>query len=83
MCTAIGASFAGNLGSRAEIAPKNLIDPGRFVLKTPDVVIRVADGKEDLVAVKSIDGAKYILIRADTGVELNGLPLRVDGEDGE
>ena len=74
--------YAENLGANAEISPKNVVDPKKFVLKTPDVTIRVAPGKEGLVGTRVINGQKYVLIRAEGGVELNGLNVRIDGEDG-
>ena len=57
-------------------------DVYRFVIyvKSPDydVLIRVTPGRSDLVETRTIDGNRYILIRANEGVELNG--LRIAGE---
>ena len=44
---------------------------------TPDVVIKVSPERSDLVDTRVIDGVKYILIRADEGVELNGVDIRI------
>ena len=61
-----------------ELNPKNIVDPKQFELRTPDVVIKVAPGRSDLVETRVIDGNQYILIRANEGVELNGLNVRFD-----
>lgn len=74
--------FTENFGSNADVLPENVIDIKKTELRTPDVVIRVAPGKEDLVRTEIIDGVEYILIRADEGVEFNGLGLaRPAGSD--
>ncbi|CCZ20494.1 putative uncharacterized protein [Candidatus Apopatosoma intestinale] len=60
-----------------ELDPKNLINMKKFELRTPDVVIKVAPDKPELVQTKVIGGAKFIMIRADEGVELNGLNMSI------
>lgn len=51
--------------------------PKSFQLKTPDVVIRVSPSRSDLVETRIIDGHPYILIRAEEGVEVNGVNVRI------
>ncbi len=51
--------------------------PKQFQLKTPDVVIRVSPSRSDLVETRIIDGHPYILIRAEEGVEVNGVNVRI------
>lgn len=51
--------------------------PKAFQLKTPDVVIRVSPSRSDLVETRIIDGHPYILIRAEEGVEVNGVNVRI------
>lgn len=65
-------------GKGADVSPRNLVNPKKFELKTPDVLIKVAPGRSDLVETRVIDGMKYILIRADDGVELNGLNVTIE-----
>lgn len=69
--------FDRSFGQTTDLSPKNIIDHKKFELKTPDVVIKVAPGHDDLVDTRIIDGTKYILIRADEGVELNGLNVKI------
>ena len=47
-------------------------------VKTPDVTIKVNPQRADLVETRIIDGGKYILIRAEDGVEVNGVPVRIE-----
>ncbi len=69
-------SFAENFKEKSELSPKNIITPGRLEVKTPNVVIKVAPGHSDLIETRNIDGIDYILIRADEGIELNGLNVK-------
>jgi hypothetical protein len=46
-------------------------------IKTPDVVIKVDPQKSNLVETRIIDGKKYILIRADEGVEVSGVNVTI------
>ncbi len=74
---AFGAQFDAAFGGDAALSPKNIVDKSKMEVTTPDVKIQVAAGRDDLVETRVIDGAKYILIRAEEGVELNGVPVRI------
>lgn len=65
-------------GADAAIAPRNVVDPNLMEIKTPDVTIKVDPQRADLVETRVIDGGKYILIRAEDGVEVNGVPVRIE-----
>ncbi len=68
-------------GFEAQLHPKNIIDSNRFEIKTPDVSIKVAPDRADLIETRIIGGVKYILICADEDVEVNGVPIHIgDGE---
>ena len=68
-------------GFEAELHPKNIIDNKRFEIKTPDVSIKVAPDRADLIETRIIGGVKYILICADEDVEVNGVSIHIkDGE---
>ncbi|MEG2174621.1 MAG: DUF4317 domain-containing protein, partial [Oscillospiraceae bacterium] len=62
---AFGAEYDGAFGVEADLSPKNLVDTKQFEVCTPDVTIHVTPGHSDLIQTKMIDGAKYILIRAE------------------
>ena len=74
---AFGKKFDEDFGKGAELRPKNIVDPKKFELKTPDVSIKVSPEKKDLVETRVIDGVKFILVRADGGVELNGVNIEI------
>ena len=46
-------------------------------ITTPDVTVRVKAERDDLVETRIIDGTRYILIRVEEGVEVNGVPVRI------
>ncbi len=74
---AFDENFDLSFGADAAISPKNIVDTKQIAVKTPDVTINVAAGCGDLVETRIIDGAKYILIRAEDGVELNGVAIQI------
>lgn len=63
-------------GDDLEISPRNLVDK-KLQIKTPDVVIQVNPERGDLIETRLINGSKYILIRAEGGVEVNGVDIRI------
>lgn len=76
---AFDAGFDEAFGAHTDVSPANLMDPRRFEVQTPDVKIHVAPDKRDLVEARVLGGAKYILIRAEEGVEVNGVPVEIQG----
>jgi predicted amidohydrolase len=48
-----------------------------YEFRTPDVVVKVDPEKLDMVETRVIDGMKYILIRADNDVEVNGVNIKI------
>ena len=72
-----GNKFEDRFGQNAEIAPKSIVDVKKFELTTPDVSIKVNPERTDLVTTQTINGVKYILIRASEGVEVNGINVDI------
>ncbi len=64
-------------GFEAPVHPKNIIDEKRFEIKTPDVSIKVAPDRTDLIETRIIGGVKYILINAQEDVEVNGVSIHI------
>ena len=64
-------------GAQTEVRPRNLVDTRRLEVRTPDVTIQVNPERSDLIETKMINGAKYILIRAEGGVEVNGVGIHI------
>ena len=49
----------------------------KFELTTPDVLIKVNPERKDLVTTQIINGTKYIMIRAEENVEVNGININI------
>lgn len=74
---AFGEKFDAEFGAGAELSPKNIVTPTKFEVSTPDVSVKVNPERRDLIETRVIDGTKYILIRADGGVEVNGVSIAI------
>lgn len=66
-----------HFGKDKELSPKNVIDVKKLEVKTADVTIKVNPERPDLIKTQIIDGQKYILIRADENVEVNGININI------
>lgn len=75
--TEFGKKFDESFGKYAEIPPKNIINTKKFEVKTPDVVINVNPERPDLIKTEIIDGTKYIMIRAEDDVTVNGVSIKI------
>ena len=69
--------YGETFGEGTEIRPQNIVNPKQLEVCTPDVTIRVNPERGDLVETRVIDGVRYILIRAEEGVEVNGVEVRI------
>ena len=69
--------FDEAFGEEAEISAVNLASK-QFEVTTADVSIKVSGDRGDLIRTKMIDGVKYILIRADDSVEVNGVRININ-----
>ena len=73
--------FDEAFGHEADIHPKNVIDDKHFEITTPDVSIKVAPERADLIETRIIGGVKYILIPADENVEVNGVSIHIQDKE--
>ena len=64
-------------GADTDLSPRNLVDPRRVEIKTADVTIKVDPDRSDLIQTRIINGIKYILVRVEEGVEVNGVPVQI------
>jgi hypothetical protein len=69
--------YTEEFGKDTALSPKNLMETKKFEVTTPDVTIKVNPDRSDLIETRVIDGEQYILIRADEGVEVNGVRIRI------
>jgi hypothetical protein len=58
----------------------NLIDSGRFEVKTANATIFVAPEQSYLLETRVIDGRKYLTIPVEEEIEVNGFGVRTQGE---
>ena len=70
--------FEEGFGANASIPPANIIETKKFEVKTPEVTIKVKPECSELIQTKVIDGTKYLLIRADGDVEVNGIRISIN-----
>ena len=68
-------------GFEAELHPKNIIDNKRLEIQMPDVVIKVAPDRSDLIETRVIGGVKYLLINAEENVEVNGVSIHIKDKE--
>ena len=64
-------------GADARLSPRNLVDPKKIQVKTADVTIQVSPDRSDLIQTRILNGVKYILVRVEEGVEVNGVPVQI------
>ena len=64
-------------GDNAEVHVSNIKANKKLDVTTPQVKIKIEADAGDLVQTRVIDGTKYILIRADDGVAVNGINVKI------
>ena len=67
-------------GVGADLSPRNLIEPKQLEVKTSDITIKAKPELGDLIETRVIDGVKYVLIRADEDITVNGVPIAVKAD---
>lgn len=66
-------------GEEARVLPRNIVDTKSTIVKAADdVAIKISAERPDLIVTRVIDGVKYILIRADEDVSINGISIHID-----
>lgn len=71
------ARFDESFGEKARLNPQNLVETKRLELTGADISIKINPERSELVETRVIDGVKYILIRADEEIEVNGVPINI------
>ena len=73
--------FEEQFGRGTTLSAANIVNPKQFEVRTPSVVIHVAPDCGDMLETRLINGKKYILIRAEEGVEVNGVNVNIASEE--
>ena len=66
------------LGQDAAILPANICNPKKLTVETEQIKISLDPQYSYLIKTKKENGRKYIMIAADSGVEINGVPVEID-----
>ncbi len=74
---AFASGYAASFGADARLHPRNVVDTKQLEIATADVTIRLSPDRSDLVETRVIDGARYILVRAEDQVTVNGVPIHI------
>lgn len=75
---ALGERFDESFGKNASLSPKNVVSTKRFEVKTPDVSIKVAPDRRDVISTQTLGGTKYVMIRVTGPVEVNGINIEIE-----
>ena len=67
-------------GENAVLSPANLINTGKFEVKTAQVTVSVSPDQSYLVETRTIDGKKYLLIPVGEEVEVNGQTVKFEAD---
>ena len=68
--------FERAFGKDAVLPAVNVVESGKFSVKTPSVTIRTDAEHSNLIETKTIDGKRYLTILIDGDVEVNGVPVQ-------
>lgn len=72
---AFAAKYGEIFGEKTRLSARNIVDPRHFSVNMTDVSIRVNPEKSGLLSTGVIDGTRYILVRAEEAVEVNGITI--------
>ena len=67
-------------GRGTALSAVNIVNTRQMEVRTPNVVIHVNPEFSDLLETRVIDGKKYILIRAEESVEVNGVSVSMQDD---
>ena len=70
-------AYETQFGRGTSLSAANIVDSKRMEVRTPNVTIQVNPEFSDLVETRVIDGKKYILIRAEEEVTINGISVSI------
>ena len=74
---AFGKKCDEEFGENMSVVPQNIVDMRKFEVKMPDVSIKVNPECSDLISAQTVNGTRYIMIRADENVEVNGVSINI------
>ncbi len=66
-----------SFGEGVALNPNNIIDAKKMRIETPEIKISLSPENAYLIEQRIIDGKKYLLIPAESGVEINGISVKI------
>lgn len=75
--TAFEEKYDSEFGVDTDLNPRNIVDTKLLEIRTPNVKIQVSPECSNLIETRIIDGIKYIVIRANEGIEVNGVNVLI------
>lgn len=69
--------FEEEFGQNAKVSPDSIVDTKKFEVNTPYVSIKIDPERSDLISTQIINGSRFILIRANDGIEINGVNVDI------
>ncbi len=69
--------FDESFGEKARLNPQNLIETKKLEITGNDISIKINPEHGDILKARVIDGVKYLLIRADGEIEVNGVAVNI------
>lgn len=66
-------AFEESVGEKSELLASNITNTQKFEVKTPEVTIKIASDRTDLVETKLIDGVPCLVIQITDQIEVNGV----------
>ena len=70
-------AYDNEFGADTQLSPRNIVNTKKMEVRTPDVVIQINSDRSDLIETRTIDGVRYLLIRADDAVEVDGVNIHI------
>lgn len=70
--------FDEEFGANAILMPKNIVADKKFEIETSEVKIKIDPEHRDLVSTQVINNVKYVMIRVDGAIELNGININIE-----
>ena len=72
------ARYDQAFGEDTALSPRNLVNTRQLEIRTPEVTIRLKPEHQELVETRIIDGVRYIMIRAEDGMEVDGVQVHIN-----
>lgn len=75
---AFNVQFDSAFGTDSQLPPQNLLGANKLEYKTPYATLKLDPDRQDLVSLRTMGEAHYLLLNVDEGVSLNDVALQLD-----